>query len=206
MKQGEKSVSRKRSKRGVTHNKRPSGCGAAHAVLKLARGLPSLRRPGTYRVVERAVRKSQRKDFTIIEFTAVDNHIHLVVEADNAKALTLGMQGFTIRLAKNLNASWGRRGKVFPERYFARFVEKINEVWRLLRYVLQNARKHGLALPPGVPDPFSSARWFRWSGYKGRKPLRSSPVERARFLVTQAAFRKPLSLADLPGDRPPAFV
>jgi hypothetical protein len=42
---------------------------------------------------------------------------------------------------------WGREGVVFPDRYFHRVVRKVHELRRLVRYVLQNARRHGARVP-----------------------------------------------------------
>ena len=41
------------------------------------------------------------------------------------------------------------------------------EVRRAPVYVIQNARRHGILPPKGLPDPFSSGMWF--TGWRGRK-------------------------------------
>ena len=41
------------------------------------------------------------------------NHVHFIVEADSAEALSHGMQGLSIRIAKALNAVMGCAGSVF---------------------------------------------------------------------------------------------
>lgn len=187
-------------RRGVSHAKRPDGFGPAHVSLKIRRGLPSMRTPRAYRLLERAFRLGQRSDFTICAYSVLGNHLHLVIEADGARSLTRGMQGLAIRIAKALNRHWHRRGTVFPDRYYARFLRKVGEIRRVFRYVLQNARKHGVCLPTGLPDPFSSARWFEWERKRPfPAPLRSPPVHRPRFIETLTALRANFSLFDLPG-------
>ena len=46
----------------------------------------------------------------IIEFSVQGNHLHLIVEAENSDALSRGMQGLAIRIAKALNSLMERAG------------------------------------------------------------------------------------------------
>ena len=110
------------------------------------------------------------------------------------------MQGLVIRIAKALNRHWrGRHGPVFAERYFARELTKPNELWRALRYVLCNARKHGKWFSRTQPDPFSSGRWF--TGWRDssqvRRPLRDPPVRRSRSFLSSRIDR--LEIDAVPG-------
>ena len=45
----------------------------------------------------------ERHGLRVIEFTVLGNHLHLLVEADDDLALSRGMQGLCIRIAKALN-------------------------------------------------------------------------------------------------------
>src|SRR5262249_17406112 len=105
----------------VPHSTRPELKGAAHVVLRIRRGLPGLRTPRAYRVLERAFRRGKSKDgFRLIEYSVQHDHLHLIVEADHREQLARGMQGLMIRIAKGLNRFWHRRvGHVFADRYFA---------------------------------------------------------------------------------------
>src|SRR5262245_9642648 len=173
-------MTNKRRSSKVPHVTRPEIHGAAHVVLRIRRGLPWLRTPKTYRVLERAFRNGKRKDgFRLIEFSVQQNHLHLVVEADGRKKLTRGMQGLMIRIAKALNRLWrGRVGSVFADRYFALAVVGWKQALRTVRYVLHNGRKHGAWRDNHSPDPFSSGRWFRqWRMGDFCRPLRAPPVE-----------------------------
>ena len=177
-----------------------------HVVLRVRRGLPWLRTPRTYRVLEQAFRRGKEKQgFALVQFSVQGEHLHLLIEAESKVELARGMQGLTIRIAKNLNRYWRRRGaSVFAERYFARAVQTAKEIKRALAYVLHNARKHGVWSSPTQPDPFSSGRWYSgwYEGYaKTCRPLRASPVARARDLyLTMPSFRC-LSVAFVPGRR-----
>ena len=176
-------------------------------MLRICRGLPWLRTPKTYRVLERCFRKcKEKKGFAIVEYSVQGDHLHLIVEASNRRKLTRGMQGLAICVAKNLNRYWRRRiGRVFDDRYFARALATVKHVQRALRYVLLNAKKHGTWRSNDRPDPFSSGPWvLRWDGRELlRRPLRCSPVARSShdWLCGLGLGYRFLSLADVPGKR-----
>ena len=74
------------------------------------------------------------------------------------------------------NRLWKRLGKVFDDRFYDRVLRTPREVRNALAYVLDNARRHGVVIGPGEPDPFSSGRWFDgWGTWwrAGRAMLRS---------------------------------
>ena len=100
----------------------------------------------------------------LVHYSVQSNHLHLIVEAADRRALTRGMQGLAIRLARRINASSGRRGRLFNDRYHARALRTPLEVRRVLVYVLRNDQRHwaqgGLSLPPWDLDPCSSASIF----------------------------------------------
>jgi putative transposase len=78
----------------------------------------------------------------LVRFTVSSNHLHLIVEADDSGALTRGMQGLCIRLAKALNALLDRRGRIFADHYRSHLLLTPTEVARALTYVRTNAEKH----------------------------------------------------------------
>src|SRR5688572_10636699 len=95
----------------------------------------------------------------IVHYSIQTNHLHLIVEADDRRALAKGMQGLLVRIAKNLNKRcWDRKGKVFADRYHSREVKSLREVRNVLVYVLRNAPKHGNHFV-GM-DEYSSGAWF----------------------------------------------
>jgi REP-associated tyrosine transposase len=190
----------------VPHSKRPELRGEIHVVLRIRRGLPNLRTPRTYRALERAFRAAKDKDgFGLVHYSVQQDHLHLLVWAVDKQKLARAMQGFAIRVAKALNRQWKRRvGNVFAERYFARAIEKFTELRRVVRYILQNGRKHGVWTEKYRPDPFSSARWFKWHGkiLDIRRPLRSPPVSRHGFTSYLNVIKmRGLEIDDLPGPR-----
>lgn len=122
------------------------------------------------------------------------NHIHLVVGADSARALSEGMRAWTIRVARAINRVLGRKGKVFPERFHAVRLKTARQVRAALCYVLQNARRHGMEVPAGAPDVFSSAWWFTgWTHERWRaawKPPEAPTVVAAEGWLLKAGWRR----------------
>src|SRR5262249_42931700 len=55
----------------------------------------------------------------IIHFSVQGTHIHLIVEADDKEALSRGMQGLGVRVARALNRVMKKRGKRLADRYRA---------------------------------------------------------------------------------------
>ena len=100
--------------------------------------------------------------FRVLHFSVQDDHVHLLVEARDAAALTAGARGLAVRVSRSVNARLGRRGRLWADRYHARELETPRAVRNALVYVLANHRKHRAAAA-GI-DPCSSGAWF--TGWK----------------------------------------
>ena len=156
----------KRHRAGAAHLRRPahSARHPLHVTLRVRHGLPALRRHELFIAVRRALAAGrERFGFRLVHFSVQRDHLHLLAEAMDRRALSRGVQGLSIRVARALNRRLQRRGKVFAERYHARALTTPRAVRWALRYVLLNARKHerGVgAVPSGFVDPCSSAAWF----------------------------------------------
>ncbi|HKA89465.1 MAG TPA: transposase [Haliangiales bacterium] len=136
-----------------------------HVTLRARPHVWQLRSRRCFRVLDSAFRAAAaRFDTRIAQFSVQGNHIHLVVETRDARALARAVQGMAIRMAKGLNRVMGRKGTVFADRYHSRPLRTPTEVRRVLVYVLCNARKHlaalGYRLSPQYLDEYSSAAWF----------------------------------------------
>ena len=192
-------VERVRTSSRVPHETRPEVAGPIHVVWRIRRGLPGLRTPRALRRLERAFRKGkERNGFALLHYSIQHDHLHLIVEVKNRRKLSKGLQALGIRLAKSLNSLWHRkRGRVFAERYFALALASCRQIWRTVRYVLNNGRKHGSWKVKGQPDPYSSGRWYLpWSLKNICRPLRRSPVMEARSI---ASFLPWIGIDDVPG-------
>ncbi len=96
----------------------------------------------------------------------LDPIIHCLVEAMDGTALSRGVQGFAVRVARALNRLWRRVGRVFADRFHAHILRTPKEVRVALLYVLRNERHHGIWLAGLRPDPFSSgARFNGWRAF-----------------------------------------
>src|SRR5439155_22992404 len=121
------------------------------------------------------------------------NHLHFLVEIEDESALSHGMKGLLVRVARSLNRLWGRQGAVFADRYHARALRSPREVRTALVYVLQNARKHRAAV--GETDSFSSAAWFEgWEhppgSFDSSRCIGRAPVVAARSWLLRAGWQR----------------
>ena len=163
---------------GVPHKRRPtlSARHPVHVVLRVVSAVGSLRRRLAYRAIRAATIVSvQKEDFRIVHLSLQRTHIHMLVEADDRRALSRGMQSFKISAAKHLNRMISknrpgprRKGRVFSDRYYAEIIESPRQARHALSYVLGNWRKHGEDRDPRLAnwtyDWFSSAWSFPdWS-------------------------------------------
>ncbi len=158
---------------GVSHLRRPplSRHHPVHITLRSVAGVPSLR-GALFRKVRAALAEGQERfGFRLVHFSVQSNHLHLIAEAADRRALSRGMQGIAIRVARAVNGVLSRTGRVFADRYHARALTTPRATYFALRYVLLNARKHQRSpgspraatqaeLPTGFVDPCSSAPWF----------------------------------------------
>jgi REP-associated tyrosine transposase len=168
--------SRKKSpESGVPHLKRPrvTERTPVFVTIKLKEGLPDLRKPAEYEVIWNALMAARERPgrsttggFRIVDYGVLGNHCHLIIEALDNDSMSGGLNGLCGRIAKGLDKLWGRKGKVFAERYHCRVLKTAREVYYAKRYIYENARKHLLPTTKGRPDPFSSGLWFKgWKDY-----------------------------------------
>jgi len=151
--------------------------------MRVEREVGSLRKYDAYNAIRRGLPSTfRRSDSRICQITLQRDHVHLIAEANDERALARGMQGFEIAAAHLLNAAISkkrgqlRRGRVFSDRYHARILRTPTEVKRALNYVLNNWRHHGEH--QGIEtmfwdvDYFSSGATFaRW-----KEPLPEPPM------------------------------
>ena len=146
---------------GVPHQTRAelSPHHPVHVTQRVQPGVGYLRGYRRAKVIEQALRKAHlRSGMRVVHYSIQGNHLHLIVEAEDAGALSRGMQALAIRIARRLNALASRRGAVFVDRYHAHALSSRREVANAVRYVLGNYRHHAREhLPPHFRDPLSSA-------------------------------------------------
>lgn len=177
-----------------------------HVTVRLRRGFPSLRRPRPYSALMRAFGAGrERGGFRLVHYSVQSNHMHLLVEAKDRHALTQGIQGLKVRVARVLNRIWRRTGPVFADRFHDRILRTPREVRNALAYVLLNARRH--RIPGPSPDPYSSGHWF--DGWRHRRALADDaggipPVSQPRTWLLATGWRRHglLRLEEVPKGAP----
>jgi hypothetical protein len=140
---------------------------------------PSLRTVPIVRAIEESFAEAcDRPGFRLVQYALQGNHAHMIVEADDRRALGRGMKAIGARIARAVNRIAGRTGRVLADRYHVRPLSTPREVRNALRYVLLNARHHMAGRARRIAalfDPASSARWF--DGWKSAPPAAPSALE-----------------------------
>src|SRR5262249_40243892 len=80
--------------------------------------------------------------FRVLHFSVQWDHLHLIVEARDQRALSSGMQGLAIRVARAVNQLVVRRGRFWADRWHGRDLTSPRAVRNALVYVFGNFRKH----------------------------------------------------------------
>jgi REP element-mobilizing transposase RayT len=150
------------------HEKRPELADdvPVHVSLRVDRAVGRLRGHVGYRAVRRALTVCiGRMDFRIVHASIQDNHIHLIAEADDKRALANGLRAFMISCTRSINRAVGRRGSVFSSRYHMTQLRTPRQVRNAIAYVLNNWRHHGedtrgAAQRRAAVDPYSTGVLF----------------------------------------------
>jgi REP element-mobilizing transposase RayT len=115
----------------------------------------NLRSSRSFRRIKECFEKSRgRFGARLVQFSVLGNHLHLIVEAEDSTALSRGIQGLCVRIAKALNRMMKQSGKVFADHYHSRLLRSPTELVNAIAYVLGNAEHH--YGHRGI-DPFSSS-------------------------------------------------
>jgi putative transposase len=189
------------------HRRRPSLSRhvPVHITLRAAKALPSFRKQVVAQAIGHVIRtmRAVRDDFRIVEFSIQSNHVHLVVEADDDKALSSAIRSFEARVSKVLNhhVLGRKRGKVWGDRYYRVDLKSPKQARHALAYVLQNGAHHGV-VPAGVKDPISSARWSTRYVTRPELPLETSLTSPSLTYMLNKLWERPWPGAISPGEVP----
>jgi hypothetical protein len=91
---------------GVPHAKRPKLASRFPVLvtMRLCAGLRTLRAGDAHARIRGALAASTSARFRVIEYSAQATHLHLLVESSDERALSGGMTGLAVRMARALNA------------------------------------------------------------------------------------------------------
>src|SRR5438093_7957223 len=116
----------------------PAAAHPLHVTLRTGPAVRCLRSARVFPALHRALAAASHGGFRVLHFSVQDDHIHLIVEADDTRALGRGVRGLVIRMARAVNRALGRRGAVWGDRYHARALTTPREVHNAIAYVLRN--------------------------------------------------------------------
>jgi REP element-mobilizing transposase RayT len=127
---------------------------AENSLLDLRKDVWQLRTRRCFGALARAFwGGANRFGFRLVHYSVQGNHVHLLVEAEDERSLSRGMNGLGVRIARGLNRVMRRSGKVLADRYHGHILRTPTEVRHARRYLQTNALRHvGLA----GADPYAS--------------------------------------------------
>ena len=102
----------------------------------------NLRAKRCLREIQRAFLVGRKSGFQVVHYAVLGNHVHMLVEAEDGRALSRGMQGLAVRVARSLQRVMGKTGSVFKERFHSRVLKTAGDVKRVRLYIANNARRH----------------------------------------------------------------
>ncbi|MEE8468931.1 MAG: hypothetical protein V3T22_10765 [Planctomycetota bacterium] len=174
-----------------------------HVTMKVDPSLPGLRQRTAFAALLRAFVAGcagpvHTGGFRLVHFSVQRDRVHLLVEAKDREHLSRGLQGLQVRMAKGLNRAWGRKGKVFPERFSERILCTTLEVKDVLECMLWNAHERGAPRghrsrpKPGLHDPYASGAWLRgWKrGMRPPVPEGPTPVMEAETWLLRVGWKR----------------
>jgi len=116
----------------VSHKARPrfAARAALHIVLRLS-GRVQLGNTRVRSAVLEALREGRElHGLHVIALGRSGEQLHLIAEAENNAALSRGMQGLSIRIAKGINRAIGAKGNIFADHFEAFVLRSPKELRR----------------------------------------------------------------------------
>jgi len=145
---------------GLPHLRRPpvSRAHPHHVTVRVRKGTWNLRSQRCFALIVLAFKTAHRREnFRVVHYSVQGNHLHLMVEASDRRAMSNGIRALLISMARHLNILMDKSGPLFTDRFHERALTSPNAVRAALRYVLTNAAKHH---GQELVDPYSSGPWF----------------------------------------------
>src|SRR5437879_6100879 len=125
-----------------------------HVTWRMDRDVWGLRSGRCFTVLKQAMWKGgDQFGFRLVHYAVMGNHIHMLVEGTDRRALSRGMKGLGVRIARALNRVMKRQGRVVGDRYHTHILKTPTEVRHARNYLLTNAQRHYNIVGP---DPFAS--------------------------------------------------
>ena len=109
-----------------------------HLTTHVVPGAPSLRQAEVLQHFRELLAGAEQRGVQTVAYAVMAGHIHWIVLCESAEALRDGTRYLFGQLARRLNRMWGRRGKLFVERYWSACCRSAKQAFHALGYVLRN--------------------------------------------------------------------
>jgi len=167
-------------RKGVPHRARPAHSAAHPVHVTLRSTFRPLRSQHVFPTLCLAIKGATEREasrFRILHFSVQRDHVHLIVEASDKRALSSGIRSVAIRIALCVNELLRRRGRFWADRWHGRDLASPRQVRNAFSYVLTNFRKHEKSGVGHGVDPFSSgSRFDGWRDFSpGERLPRAGP-------------------------------
>lgn len=101
-------------------------------------------------------RYSERTNTSILSYSLMTNHVHLLLNPKEEKSLAKMMQGVALCYTQYFNKKYGRTGRLWECRHYSSVIDGESYLWAVSRYIEKNPVRAGMV--SRVADyPYSSA-------------------------------------------------
>ena len=129
---------------------------------KPANKIQYLKQPQIREICKKAIHYYDNKEYKLICYCIMPNHVHLVIDLINNKRLLGDILGSVKKYsARRANKVLGKKGKFWQSESFDRLVRDERELYYVIRYVLMNPVNAGLV-----------ENWKEWKGIYCRPEFR----------------------------------
>jgi REP element-mobilizing transposase RayT len=171
---------------------------AVHVTLSVRKGIPTIRRHPTRRIIQAIFAKESRKGFRLVHYSIRKDHLHLICEADSTLAVSRGIQRIASRIARALNQYFDRKGRFFADRFHSHVIKTPRAMRHVLSYVMLNAHKDEAKQGKTLRGPDAFTSWEYFDGWRapqyqrrahGPRP-RDAPVTPATSWLLRKGWRR----------------
>jgi len=115
-----------------------------HLTVHVRDGVPGLRRQEILNYLRELMTAARRWGVRTVASALLDSHWHWIVVPQSAAALADVTRFVYGHLAKFINRCFGRRGRVFVERFASGCCRTVHHAFHVVNYVIKNAFAAGL--------------------------------------------------------------
>lgn len=126
-----------------------------HITKRVRVDVPSLRRQEVLDYFGELVEEARPRGVRTFAWVIQEDHIHWYACPESREALADATRYVFGRFAKFVNRLFGRKGKVFEERYFSVVCRSVKQAFVALNYVLKNVIARGYRVPPDRIDRYT---------------------------------------------------